>query len=184
MIKNTSHPIFLSGRHSSKIISGTCIWEQEFRSDWHRKIQSTINFPTTYIITLKKCRRGSEYSQNVARQKKIDELSSQIENFLSLPLNWDGYDAQPLSRHIADDAITFLQSLPQSWALPQAMPSADNEILMIWENEHAKAMISFFGDSLYHLFFKKGTHKEYHDDIVLKPGSIPQEILTAISMAE
>ena len=173
-----------SARHFQQTASRPPVaWWQGSHSPLRRVTLPSRSLSSTCVTIFQEYHLRSQAAVHLVRQREIDDLISRIEHFLTLSNDWDGYGALPLSKHVADDAITFLQFLPSTCSLPITMPTADNEILMTWENHRAKAMISFFGDSLYHLFFRSENKRIYHDDIPLQPGPPSQKILAAISMA-
>lgn len=67
-----------------------------------------------------------------ARIREISLLSSRIESFAKLPVNWGGDDTILADQPTLNLAKQLVRGLPKKRPLPQVTPSADGEICFTW----------------------------------------------------
>lgn len=65
--------------------------------------------------------------------------------------NWDGFEAEPISKDSAAKVKLFLELLPAHIQMPEIVPEPDGDIGLEWEfDEDLWLILSFSGDGIIH----------------------------------
>lgn len=104
-------------------------------------------------------------------------LISQLNSYLSLPDDWDGYEGVAPKRQTVDDAIRLLHLLPNHISIPKPMLGNSGTIGLYWEKESAYAEICFEGDETFWYYAKDGVKEIGEDIVLLNTNSLPDDLI-------
>jgi hypothetical protein len=89
-----------------------------------------------------------------ALAKWIDPVVDRLEWIAMLPPNWDGYGADPVSKEIVDQAISFLKAImPAAAPPPDIGPTKDGYLVFEWHRLGADLEIRMRSPSRYEVAF-------------------------------
>ncbi|OQX23139.1 MAG: hypothetical protein BWK80_27555 [Desulfobacteraceae bacterium IS3] len=108
---------------------------------------------------------------------KRSVLISQLNSYLLLPYDWDGYDGVAPNRQTVDDAIRLLHLLPKHISIPKPTLGNSGTVGFYWEKENFYAEVCFEGDETF-WYYAKDTDNEFGEDVVsLNTNTLPDELI-------
>lgn len=87
---------------------------------------------------------GSYSATSTSELENLEQKLSAI-YFECSTVDWDGYDALPVSKQAFRNAKSFIGTLPKSYQKPVPVPESDGEISLEW-NMDDKVLSLSFGD--------------------------------------
>lgn len=92
-------------------------------------------------------------------------LEQELQSYLALPPDWDGYGGVPSPQSVIEDALKWLATLPLGGAPPLPMVAGDGEVSLYWNVGDLYLEVSFPGDSTYHFIATYGKERVGSDDL-------------------
>jgi hypothetical protein len=93
---------------------------------------------------------------------RFDKLIQQLNDYLNLKENWDGYSGVAPTEKTINDAIKFVKSLPQQIPLPE--PMVAGTVGHYWESQGIYAEIGFEGDGTFWCYGEDNEGNEAGED--------------------
>ncbi len=127
----------------------------------------------------------NNYTTPVVECSVVDSMLLKVSEFESLPANWDGHDAMPISGKVVFNANMFLKKLPGYYSdklnIEDITPTPYGTIVMDWYNDAEELISIEIGKT------KVGYFTEFHDSnnpfsegIEFKSTSIPEELISLL----
>jgi len=104
-------------------------------------------------------------------------LISQLNSYLLLPDDWDGYDGVAPNRQTVDDAIRLLHLLPNHISIPKPMLGNSGTLGFYWEKENFYAEVCFEGDETFWYYAKDADNEIGEDVVFLNTNTLPDELI-------
>jgi hypothetical protein len=113
-------------------------------------MQSAINFTGGLIETAAQARRipASKEARSI-RGPRLSDLASKIESFSNLPADWAGSDTVPVPADLVKHLKAIIGALPEAVPVPQAVPSADGEVALVWFRNGGRLEAMFSPDGYF-----------------------------------
>lgn len=92
-------------------------------------------------------------------------IKQELQSYLRLPADWDGYGGVPAPQSVVEDALKWLATLPSGDALPLLMVAGDGEVSLYWNVDELYLEVSFPGDSTCHFIATYGKERVGSDDL-------------------
>jgi hypothetical protein len=115
-----------------------------------------------------------EKCQQTAR---FDKLIQQLNDYLNLKENWDGYSGVAPTEKQINDAIKFVKSLPQQIPLPEPMVAGSGTVGLYWESQGIYAEIGFEGDGTFWCYGEDNEGNEAGEDRLDLGSQLPADLL-------
>jgi hypothetical protein len=111
-------------------------------------------------------------------------LEQELQSYLVLPADWDGYGGVPAPKGVVEDALRWLATLPSSDALPLPMVAGDGEVSLYWDVVGLYLEVSFPGDSTCHFIAVSEKERYGCDDLSIAEAARDSRFLRYYSLAQ
>ncbi len=109
-----------------------------------------------------------------------DPVFAQLDELLSLPDNWNGYDGRAPSADAVAQAKEFYGLLSSDGPTPAIEPSGDGEINLVWRGPNRYLELGLYGDGALS-YYGKIDGAEILGDLATVPAILPKELRIALA---
>ena len=105
------------------------------------------------------------------------DLIRQLNSYLSLPDDWDGYDGVAPKKQTINDATRLLGLLPKHISIPKPTLGNSGIVGIYWEKDNLYAEICFEGDETFWYYAEDGSKEIGEDEVSLDTDILPDELI-------
>ena len=115
-----------------------------------------------------------------AFENRREALAQLIQYFAATGLTWSDQEARPIEQASMETALAVIGAIPHTRALPKVTPDGEGGVMLVWDSEGSKAMITVAGTTLFPVIDPGEATSEHMQELVFAGDALPIQLLGMI----